>query len=323
MPHYSTQSLIQNFPSLYRDLVYSLPHLAVHNFRCENSDYSEQLKDSKNAYLCFNGDGIQDCYYTYDSRWNKTCADLSYSNKCELCYECIDSEECYNGNFLQDCERCTDSWHCYDCFACQNCFGCVGLRRAQFHIFNKPYSQEEYEKKLTKIIRIPSEKIREEVEKLRLTHPYISMHSRRSENCFGDYIFDSKNCYSVFKGHDLQDCIYISNTRKLKDCIDCDMTLECELTYEAVENNKNYNCNFLYWCADMRDCEYMMYCFNTENCFGCFNLKRKQFHILNEPYNREEYFELVKKIKESLRQKNQYMNFLPDITCVILFMWMH
>lgn len=309
----SSVDIITNFISAYKSLVDSLPHLAVHNFRCENCDYSDQLKDSKNAYLCFNGDGIQDCYSTYDSRWNKNCADLSYSNKCELCYQCIDCEECYNSNFLQDCERCMDCSYCHDCFACQNCFGCVGLRRSQFHIFNTPYAKDEYEKKLAEVKNWPEEKNRAEVEKSRLKHPNISMHSRRSENCFGDYIFDSKNCNFVFKGHELQDCIYISNVKALKDCVDCDMTLECELTYEAVEDNKNYNCNFLYWCADMRDCEYMMYCFNMENCFGCFNLKRKQYHILNQPYEKEEYFALVKTIKETLLQKNQYKNFLPDI----------
>lgn len=313
MKTYSQNELITNFVALYRDLVISLPHLAVHNFRCENSDYSDQLKDSKNSYLCFNGDRIEDCYYTYDSRWNKTCADLSYSNKSELCYQCIDSEECYNGNFLQDCERCTDCSYCYDCFACQNCFGCVGLRRSEFQIFNTIYAKTEYEKKLSEVWRWPQEKIRASLEKLRLTHPHVAMHSRRCENCFGDYVFDSKNCYSVFKGHNLEDCLYVDSVKGLKDCVDCDVTLECELTYEAVENNKNYNCNFLYWCADMRDCEYMMYCFNCDNCFGCFNLKRKKYHILNEPYEKEQYFELVKKIKESLQQKNQYKNFLSDI----------
>jgi len=30
------------------------------------------------------------------------------------------------------------------CSNCQNCFGCVGLKNKKFHIFNKPYSEEDY-----------------------------------------------------------------------------------------------------------------------------------------------------------------------------------
>lgn len=91
------------------------------------------------------------------------------------------------------------------------------------------------------------------------------------------------------------------------------MTLRSELTYEAVEDNMNYNSNFLYWCADLNNCEYMMYCFNCDDCFGCFNLKRQKYCILNKPFEKEEYFSLVQKIKENLRQQQQYKNFLPDI----------
>lgn len=310
---FSEQNIIENFVECYKKLVYSLPHIGVHNFRCENSDYSDQLSDSRNAYLCFEGDGIEDCYYTYGSRWDKTCSDLSYSNKCELCYECVDAEECYNGNFLQDCERCTDCSYCYDCASCQNCFGCVGLRRAEYHIFNVRYSKEDYEKKLIEVRKMLQEKIYAEMEKLRLKHPHVATHIRRSENCSGDYIFDSKNSQFIFKGHELEDCVYVNESKKLKDCVDLETAHRNELCYEAIENMDNYNSNFYYWCADMRNCEFMMYCFNTEECFGCFFLKRKKFHILNEPYEGKRYFEMVRKIKENLSKKNQYKNFLPDI----------
>ncbi|KKU79983.1 MAG: Caib/baif family protein, partial [Candidatus Peregrinibacteria bacterium GW2011_GWA2_47_7] len=197
MINFSRDDIVNDFVGCYKKLIEHSPHLAVHNFRCENSDYSDQLSDSRNSYLCFQGDGIEDCYYTHDSRWDKTCSDLSYSNKCELCYECIDSEECYDCNFLQDCERCTECSYCYDCASCQNCFGCVGLRRAEFHIFNVKYSKEEYVQKLPRVRALSDEAIRVEIEKLRLKHPHVAMHTRRSENCFGDYIYDSKNTQFV------------------------------------------------------------------------------------------------------------------------------
>lgn len=307
------EDLVQNFIQQYKALVDRSPHLAVHNFRCDNSDYSDQLNDSRNAYICFNGYEIQDCYYTYDSRWNKDCADLSFSNKCELCYDCVDCEECYGGDFLQDCERCTSCAHCYDCMGCQDCFGCVGLRRKERHIFNEPCKKEDFAKKLKKARAMSEDDIRSKIEKLRLKHPHLAMRSRRTENVFGNYLFDSKNTYYGFKGHDLEDCSYSYDSRKLKDCVDCGMQFKSELLYEAIEATDNYNCNFIFWCANCRDCEYIMYCFDCTDCFGCFNLKRKKYHILNEQYEKEAYFEKVAAIKKALREAGNYGNFLPDI----------
>ncbi len=305
--------LVKNFIAHYKALVDRSPHLAVHNFRCENSDYSDQLNDSRNAYVCFNGYDLQDCYYNYDSRWNKDCADLSYSNKCQFCYDCIDCEDCYNSNFIQDCERCSDCSYCYDCFSCQDCFGCVGLRRAKYNIFNVSCSKTDYPKKLKEAKTLSEKDIRSKMEELRLKHPHVAMRSRNSEHVLGNYIFNSKEAYYAFKSHKLEDSHYVYNSRALKDCVDVGMTFKSELIYEAIEDTDNYNCNFLYWCANCRDCEYIMYCFDCTDCFGCFNLKRKKYHILDQPYEKKEYFELVAKIKAVLRENNQYNNFLPDI----------
>lgn len=305
-----SEDIVENFIQKYKKLVCSEPHLAVHNFRCQNSNYSDQLNDSKNAYICFNGYGIEDCYYLSDSRWDKNCADLTHSNKCELCYECIDCESCYNCDFCQDCEQCTDCRHCFDCFSCENCFGCIGLKKKKFYIFNNAFSKDDYTKELAKISK---GKIKSKLANLRLDTPRLATRTRNIENCFGNYVYDSRNSEYVFKVHNLEDCFYITDSDSLKDCMDADMTFKSQLMYEAIEGTDNYNCNFLFWSANCVDCEYVMYGFNCENCFGCFNLRHKKFQILNQEYPPEKYFELTTKIKESLRGKRTYNNFLPDI----------
>jgi hypothetical protein len=45
-------------------------------------------------------------------------------------------------------------------------------------------------------------------------------------------------------------------------------------------------------CVDCTDCTY---------CFGCVGLGRKDFHILNEPYDRETYFALTARLARDLR----------------------
>ncbi len=39
---------------------------------------------------------------------------------------------------------------------------------------------------------------------------------------------------------------------------------------------------------------------NCEYCFGCVGLDGKSFHILNEPYDRQTYFALVKELSRQL-----------------------
>jgi hypothetical protein len=44
-------------------------------------------------------------------------------------------------------------------------------------------------------------------------------------------------------------------------------------------------------CTGCSDCNY---------CFGCVGLSGKDFHILNEPYGRTEYFALIGKLSREL-----------------------
>jgi hypothetical protein len=50
-----------------------------------------------------------------------------------------------------------------------------------------------------------------------------------------------------------------------------------------------------------------MYCVNVSNCFGCVNLRKKEYCILNKQYSKEDYFVLRKKIIEDL-EKNPYID---------------
>ena len=51
------------------------------------------------------------------------------------------SSHCKFSTSLVRCDDCEYSLNCYDC---SHCFGCIGLRHKSYHIFNKPYAEEEY-----------------------------------------------------------------------------------------------------------------------------------------------------------------------------------
>ena len=277
------------------------PHLSVHVWKSDNSDYCDQLDGCKNGYLCFNNRLTEDCMYSFDSRWDKDCVDISYCNKSELCYDSLDLEGCYGCVGSQDCENCTDCWHCYDLKGCKDCFGCVGLRKKKFCVYNEQFSEEDYKDRLTGLREKGVDEAR--YKGLQLETPRIALTALNQENCFGNYIVGSKDSYYVFKVHDLEDCFYMYDAQEDKDCVDCCAFNKSELCYGCMENSGLYNCNFCYWCATCVDSEYLMYCFDCENCFGCFGLKYKKYCVLNEQLSgREEYEKRVAEIKEGMKK---------------------
>jgi len=75
-----------------------------------------------------------------------------------------------------------------------------------------------------------------------------------------------------------------------------------ELCYETIEcGTQVHNTKFSWNCwPAIRNCEYSAYLFSSSDCFGCSGLKKKQHCILNKQYTKEEYEELVSKIKKHM-----------------------
>lgn len=276
-----------------------------------NCPYNLFLYRSKDCYLCFASSYLESCFFIDTASYDKDCMDGDYVNNCELCYECLHCAHCYNCDFCQDCKSCTDCIFCFECQSSTNCFGCVGLKRKEFHIFNKPYSKEEYFKKLPELKKMPEAEVRAEMEKLRLQFPHPPMHQTGSENVTGDYIWSSKNCFMCFHTEAAQDSAYLyEEIVRLKDCVDCTHIQDCELCYNLMSASGCYNVDCSWWVTDSSDCMYS-FCLQTcKNCFGCTYLAHKEYYILNEPYSKEEYFKKVAEIKEELGQKGLHGKFL-------------
>ena len=54
------------------------------------------------------------------------------------------------------------------------------------------------------------------------------------------------------------------------------------------------------------DCTFGYNLYSCKNCFGCVYLKGKEYHILNQPYEKEEYFRTKEEIIQELKEKNMY-----------------
>jgi len=152
-----------NFSKLkkeFKELVKTQPHRNLQVERNENS-LGNYLYNSKNAYMCFDSDDLDNCRYcTRLFKEVKSCMDHnSWGDRAELLFEC---NSCGNNVYdLKFCHHCmTDSSHleyCIMCNASKDCFGCVGLNKHQYCIFNKQYTKEVYEKLKEKIINYMKE----------------------------------------------------------------------------------------------------------------------------------------------------------------------
>lgn len=287
------------------------PQISFHGYQNTNSEYSDFLYHSKNSYLCFDGDYYEKCLYCYSSYKNKFCADCSHIQDSELLYECIDCANCYNSDYLQDCKQTSESFLGFDLVGCNQCFGCVGLRHKQHHIFNKPFSKEEYLSRTAELKKQPLEKLYAAFEKVKRTVPHLCSRQFQTENSFGDHLINCQRSYCCYDSEGLQQCGYMHRVyniygERTSDSWDSGASVDLQLCYQTYFVGKGYNCNFCFYCEFARDCEYCDSCFHSEKLFGCVGLNRKSFCILNKQYSEKEWYEKTAQIKQELRAAGLY-----------------
>lgn len=268
-----------------------------------NSDYTYNTKDLKNCYLLANALQNEDCMYGRDFFYNQDCVDCDHILRCTLCYETINCKECWNCSYLLDCSNCQDCDYGYYLKDCKNCIGCVGLRKKEFYIFNKPYSEAEF---LSKKKTLKPEEIRRKFEELQLKIPRVYSIQLNTENCVGDYIQNSKNVFYGFDAVECQDCGYIEECKKCFNSWDMTCVEEATDCYYISAGHVLNNCSFCYLCAWSSDLEYCEWIVNSRHCFGCVSLNHKEYYILNKPYSAEDYFKRVAEIKDRLKKEGTY-----------------
>ena len=98
-----------------------------------------------------------------------------------------------------------------------------------------------------------------------------------------------KNAYLVFFGDMVEDSSYCDTCTNIKNCLDCYMTYESEHCYECVDIRKCYRIFYSTDCEESYDIYFSKNLVGCSNCFGCINLRNKNYCIFNEQYSKEEY----------------------------------
>lgn len=273
-----------------------------------NSEYCNAAGNNKNCYLAFSSNSNEDCYYISWCNYCKNCIDCKTLNKSELCYECVDCRDCYGLRYSQDCANCSDSAFLRNCQGCRDCFGCSNQKDKQYYIFNKPFTETAY-KKFMKEVDLSSNKTVEKI-KERIDDEFSDLivkeyEGMNNQDSLGNYLRNNKNAYMCFDCEDCEDIRYCMALFRAKNSMDHSYWGDgTEKIYECQACGfRDYNLRFCNLCwSECSDLTYCDHCFSSRDCFGSVGLKKNQYLILNKQYSKEEYFKLVPKIIEHMKE---------------------
>lgn len=119
------------------------------------------------------------------------------------------------------------------------------------------------------------------------------MHGVNNHDCTGDYLINSKNaieCYDGFRVEDSKCCegafLPLKDSYEIFQCGED----SSRLYYMTLGGLGCYNVRFCWGIFEgCSDVDYSMHCTGVQNIFGCSNLKKAQYCILNKQYTKYEY----------------------------------
>ena len=158
----------------------------------------------------------------------------------------------------------------------------------------------------------------EQFQKLQAKVPHPHQSGTKNVSCeWSDDVWNSRECYLC---RSLLDCEFVSygyRTFGCKNSIDLTYCFETELSYDCLNCFKCYKLRYSSHSHNCLDSQFLYDCRNCTNCFMCWNLRNKQYCIMNEQYSKEAYFEKMKEFNTHSWQgiqklKNQFERIVKE-----------
>lgn len=290
----------------FEELQKTVPSIPLFNAKVVDSPYTNFAGQLKNVYLSFGMWDTEDSMYCSKVIGSKNSLDLYWCIDCELCYDCVNVQKSYGAKYCTDCVSITTSAFLYDCVGCTDCFMSANLRNKQYVFRGEQLTREDYKEKM-KEVNLGSyetvENLRKEFEQMKQSAIHKYAHLINAVDSTGDYLTDVSNCRMCFDISEGENCTYcISAGAGLKDTYDVyGAGAKAEQMYEVLDSGDNGSrIMFSTSCWGDFDVYYSIFCHNASNLFGCIGVHKKQYCILNKQYSKEEYFEMVEKIKQHM-----------------------
>lgn len=301
----------------FADLYHTLPQIALMNdngVASDNCEYTQDFAFGHNCYLIMASWKIRDCMYgdgIYSASDIVDCTETGDTS--ELAYECIHVENVYHCAFLMCSENCNNCWFGFDLKGCKDCFGCFGLRQKQYYIFNQPYSEEEYHRKIA-AYNVGSyqnlEILKAQFANWLQQFPKKHLNMNHCENSLGNNLSHCKDSIGFDLAH-TDNCKYFVRSDGANWCYDIHQSGNPQWCMECITPDNSYMTAFSLWCWKDKNVFYSDNCHSSEYLFGCSGLKHAKYCILNTQYTKEQYEELLPRIIEHMRSTEEWGEFFP------------
>lgn len=306
----------EQFTKLLQRVPKGATHVGTGGDQNVNSDYVNFAGGNKNCYLLFNSTQNEDCFYSRGIIRSRSSLDLYFSEQAERCYEGVNVNKSSGVSWGQNVLDSIDSYFLLNCSGVQNCFGCVNLRHKSYYFFNEPLTEDEWKKRVREILG-SYEKIEETKKKFETfaaKFPRKENNNLKTVNSFGDYLFESKNCYACYEAFGCEDVKYAFSIKLLKDAYDVTgRGIKSELLLETVAVGHGCSRVIGSWSVEAsHDVDYSYDLRSSSYCIGCVGLKHGEYSILNKKYSEKEYWKIREQIVAELKEKGIYGHFFSS-----------
>jgi hypothetical protein len=298
----------------FQELQEKVPHPHQSGSKNIDCDWCDDVWNSKNCYLSRSMEECEDQLYAYRVLRGRSCVDLTVCFDVEKCFDSIYCQNSYRIFYSRNCRDCIDSYFLQDCRNCQNCFMCWNLRGRSYCIENIQYTKDEYNEKINSFNLDSYKSIESFKERFEEVSQKDAVHREnfnlKTSNSTGDYLINTKNCMNCYTINDSEDSFNVIRGMKNKTTIDISGCWYSELVGNCSCCVGGYSQKYCVG-SSSRYSEYLDFCIECENCFGCVGLKKKQYFILNKQYSKEEYEKLKGKIISKMKNEGEYGKFIP------------
>jgi hypothetical protein len=304
----------KSFLSQFMELKNKVPRIALLVIDSINSDYTNNAEDNKNCYLLFAAGNNEDCMYGRLVQRCKGSLDCDFLYDSELCYECVDTKKSFKCLYGERLQECIEVLFSFDMRNCQNCILCTNGRNLTYCIENIQYSKEEYEKKRAEILASYEsvEKAKARYNELREKAVVKYASSVKCNKATGDYMYNCHEGVQIFDAVSTKNCSYVAAADDILDCQDCNnIYTKAERCYNVMGNLTSNNCISTVYPMYCNEVHYSDSCYNCTSCLGCVGLNKKNYHILNKEYSKEEYEKRKEAIIDSMKSEGIYGDFFP------------
>lgn len=290
----------------FEELFYKIPQQSLWQESSSKSEYSNYVYQVKNVYLGFSIlNNSENVYYSSNLNTSKQIIDSYNINDSELLYENMGVNKNYFCQYSYWSSSCINCNFMLNCNNCQDCFGCVNLNNKKYCILNEQYTKEKYEEKMKESdmgSHLFVESLKKDFWGFSLQFPRKYANIVNSQNSSGDELRNSNNTKKSFNCFNNENIKYGYRSPMTKDSMDighCYAELAYEHALSGSENSQNVKF-IINGGISTNNIEYSDYCKKSSNLFGCIGLINKQYYILNRQYEKEQYFEMVEKIKKQM-----------------------